>query len=42
MKNNKLWTVLAAVATVVASFMATSACFFFIYQPEEPSSLSDK
>ena len=32
---------LAAVATVFASLVSTSACFWFTYQPEEPECLRD-
>lgn len=42
MKKKNLWTLLAAVATVFATTMATSACIYFFYQPEEPESLRDK
>lgn len=38
----KTWAILASVATVVATLMATSACFILFYQPKEPSCLSDK
>ena len=36
-----LYASLAAAATVVATVMATSACFFWFYQPEEPQSLKE-
>jgi cyclic lactone autoinducer peptide len=40
MKN---MTKLFAVAlTVVATAMASSACFWFIYQPEEPACLREE
>ena len=40
MKN---MTKLFAVAlTVVAAVMASSACFWFIYQPEEPACLREE
>ena len=38
----KLYAVLAAMATVMAAAVATSACWFFTYQPEEPKSLRDE
>jgi cyclic lactone autoinducer peptide len=38
----KLLTIIAAVATLVAASIATSACTFLIYQPEEPESLMDE
>lgn len=37
-----LYTVLAALATVLATSIATSACFFFIHQPVEPTCLRDE
>ncbi|WP_312654583.1 cyclic lactone autoinducer peptide [Proteiniclasticum sp.] len=42
MRKKNLLTLMAALATVIATTMATSACFFYIYQPEEPESLRDK
>ncbi len=42
MKKKNLLTLMAALATVFATTMATSACFFYLYQPEEPESLRDK
>lgn len=41
MKKKNILTVVASLATVFASLMATSACMFFFYQPEEPKSLKD-
>ena len=41
MKKTGILSALAAVATLVAAAVATSACFFFLYQPEEPESLKD-
>ncbi|HBR03959.1 MAG TPA: cyclic lactone autoinducer peptide [Ruminiclostridium sp.] len=38
----KLYTALAAAATLIAAAVATSACTFFVYQPEEPQSLRDE
>ncbi|NLO47192.1 MAG: cyclic lactone autoinducer peptide [Clostridiales bacterium] len=38
----KLYAVLATVATLLAMAVASSACMFFTYQPEEPESLRDK
>ena len=40
MKKKLLMTV-ASIATLVASFVATSACYVCFYQPEEPESLRD-
>ena len=37
--NNKVLMVVAAIATVVASVVSTSACWWGMYQPEEPKSL---
>lgn len=37
----KFYGILAAVATFVAAMVASSACMFFVYQPEEPKSLRD-
>ncbi len=41
MKKRVLMT-LAATATLFASVVATSACIFGFYQPEEPKSLRDE
>ena len=38
MKNK----ILVSLATVVASIVATSACFWSHYQPEEPKCLRDE
>lgn len=40
--NSKILMAVAAVATVVASTVATSACYWASYQPEEPKSLRDE
>lgn len=40
--NNKVLMAVAAVATVVASVVSTSACFWSMYQPEEPKALRDE
>ncbi|MFL0267669.1 cyclic lactone autoinducer peptide [Candidatus Clostridium radicumherbarum] len=40
--KKRLLVMVAAVATLVASFVASSACFFFNYQPEEPKSLREE
>ena len=42
MKKKNLLTLMAALATVFATTMATSACIFYLYQPEEPECLRDK
>lgn len=38
----KILMAVSAVATVVAALAASSACFWWIYQPEEPATLQDK
>ena len=40
MLKNKILGAVAVAATLLASIAATSACFWFIYQPEEPECLS--
>lgn len=37
----KFYAILAAVSTLVAAMVASSACVYFVYQPEEPESLRD-
>lgn len=37
----KFYGVIAAVSTIVAAMVASSACVYFVYQPEEPKSLRD-
>lgn len=37
----KFYTAIAAVSTIIAAIVASSACIFFSYQPEEPKSLRD-
>lgn len=37
----KFYAIIAAVSTMVAALVASSACLVFIYQPEEPESLRD-
>ena len=38
----KLYGVIAALATVIAAALASSACWMYLYQPAEPTSLEDK
>ena len=38
----KLYGMIAAISTLVAALVASSACYFFIYQPEEPASLRNE
>ena len=40
--NSKVLMAVATFATVIASTVATSACWWCAYQPEEPKSLRDK
>lgn len=40
--NNKVLMAVATLATVVASTVATSACLWMAYQPEEPKSLRNE
>jgi len=42
MKKMNIYTAIAAMATILATVVATSACIFFAYQPEEPQSLRDE
>jgi len=37
-----LFTLIAVVTTVVAASVASSACFYSSYQPEEPKCLREK
>jgi len=38
----KLYGFVAAISTLVAALVASSACYIFIYQPEEPASLRNE
>ena len=40
--KNKVLMMIATCATVIASIVATSACFWGHYQPEEPKCLRDE
>lgn len=40
--SNKVLVAVAAFATVVASVVSTSACWWAMYQPEEPKALRDE
>lgn len=40
--NSKVLMAVSAVATIAASAVATSACFWCIYQPEEPTCLDQE
>ncbi|MGV8905461.1 MAG: cyclic lactone autoinducer peptide [Acetobacterium sp.] len=37
--KNKIYSIVAVLATSLAVLMSTSACFIFINQPEEPTCL---
>lgn len=37
--KKKFLAIIASLATVIAATVATSACFWYFYQPEEPESL---
>lgn len=38
----KLYGLVAAISTIVAALVASSACYIFMYQPEEPASLRNE
>lgn len=40
--KKKLFSLVAALATVVATAVASSACMFVLYQPEEPKCLREE
>lgn len=40
--KKRILALVATVATVVASMVASSACLYFIYQPEEPKCLREE
>ncbi|MDQ0148233.1 cyclic lactone autoinducer peptide [Eubacterium multiforme] len=40
--NSKLLMGIATLATVFASVLSTSACFWYLYQPKEPKCLREK
>lgn len=40
--KKRLLTLVASVATVVAAVVASSACFWYAYQPEEPKCLREE
>lgn len=42
MKKQRLLVAVATLATLFASTIATSACLWYFYQPEEPECLSEK
>ena len=38
----KFYGLVAALSTIVAAMVASSACYIFLYQPEEPASLRNE
>lgn len=40
--NKRLLTLVASVATMMAALVASSACFWYGYQPEEPKCLREE
>ena len=40
--KKKLLSMISVLATLVATFVATSACLWWVYQPVEPKSLQEK
>lgn len=40
--KKRLLVIVASVATMVAAMVASSACLFFTYQPEEPNCLREE
>lgn len=39
--KTKILAIIATLATVIASTVATSACWWYFYQPEEPETLKN-
>jgi cyclic lactone autoinducer peptide len=42
MKKHSFIALAATLFTLIASLVASSACFWGMYQPQEPKSLQDK
>lgn len=40
--KKKIFVIVAAVSTMVAAMVSSSACSFFAYQPEEPKALREE
>ena len=40
--KQKVLGIVAGVTTLLAALIATSACWIFLYQPEEPECLKDE
>jgi AgrD protein len=38
----KLYGFIAVASTIIAALVASSACYWFSYQPEEPASLRNE
>lgn len=41
MNKAKLFAAVSVIATFFATTIATSACYFYVYQPEEPACLKE-
>lgn len=41
MNKKTLFAIITAIATLLATTIATSACYWYFYQPEEPKCLKD-
>ncbi|HAZ20299.1 MAG TPA: cyclic lactone autoinducer peptide [Clostridiales bacterium] len=42
LNKNVLFAIVSSIATLFATVVSTSACFWYLYQPTEPKCLSDK
>lgn len=40
--NKKAFGIIATLMTVIAASVASSACYFFLYQPKEPKSFREE
>lgn len=40
--NKKLFALVATLTTLIAATVASSACIWYLYQPEEPKSLGEE
>lgn len=40
--NKKLFSLVATLTTLIAATVASSACIWYLYQPEEPKSLREE
>ena len=41
-KNKKIWMLIATITTIFASTIASAACIWYTYQPQEPKSLREE